>query len=132
MKVIQKTKKQMYVPIEQAEAAVRQAQQTAAMYYTQLCGEHMIIMLHDEFGFGRDRCTKAIAAYMQRLEDWANAVDAEWDAETFRMSYKEKHSTTYELAHAFTRHDEALEPLVYGFKPYTDRYSYVGEGRWKR
>lgn len=46
------------VPLQQVEAAVKIASHNTAAFTAQMVEEQMILMLHDEFGFGRDRCMR--------------------------------------------------------------------------
>ena len=128
MKVIQKTKKQMYVPIEQAEAAVDKALADNTRLVLNICEEMMLIMLHETFGFGRERCMKAINAHRALMYEWKDNTTSEFNAETFRMNYKEKKNTNVELAWCWKNHDRALEPLIDPdqWEPYTVRYAGLG------
>ena len=121
------------VPLQQVEAAVTLASKNTAAFTLQMCQEQMLLMLHDEFGFGRDRCMKALSALQERLSAWEKDVNQEWDAETFRMNYRERLEHRTELAWTWENHDRALEPLVDPaiWQPYTERYrGFGGTGAW--
>lgn len=121
------------VPLPQVEAAVRIASENSMKYAIQLCQEQMLLTLHDEFGFGRDRCMRALGAMQEHLNQWRESVEKEFDAETFRLSCKQKNTAEIELAWTFERHDAALKPLVDPeiWRPYQDRYGdFGGRGSW--
>jgi len=121
------------VPLEQVEAAMVIATRNTAAFTIQMIEEQMLLMLHEEFGFGRERCMKALRAIQQQMAQWEENVNQEFDAETFRMRYKERMEHRTELSWTWTKHDEALEPLVDPeiWRPYTERYKgFGGTGAW--
>ena len=121
------------VPIQQVEAAVTIASRNTAAFTVQMVEEQMILMLHDEFGFGRDRCMRALEKLQERLTAWEQDVNQEFDAETFRMNYRERLEHRTELAWTWERHDQALRPLVDPavWRPYMERYKgFGGTGAW--
>lgn len=121
------------VPMNQVEAAVRLASHNSAAFSVQIVEEQMLLMLHEQFGFGRERCMKALRALAVRMADWEKDVMSEFDAETFRMGYKAKQNHRTELAWTIEKHDAALEPLIDPevWKPWKERYrSFGGTGVW--
>ena len=129
----QKRQTPKLVPLQQVEAAVTIASHNTAAFTAQMVMEQMLIMLHDEFGFGRERCMRALAAIQERLNEWERDVNQEFDAETFRMNYREKLEHQTELAWTWEKHDAALRPLVDPeiWRPYQDRYDkFGGTGAW--
>jgi len=121
------------VPLLQVEAAVTIASKNTAAFTAQMVEEQMLLMLHEEFGFGRDRCMKALAALQERMTAWEQDVNQEFEAETFRLRYKERLDYRTELAWTWEKHDAALQPLVDPaiWKPYTERYKgFGGTGAW--
>lgn len=128
-----KIKRNVSVPIQQVEAAVDLAASDTAQFCIQMCQEQMLLMLHDKFGFGQLRCMDALAAFQERMTDWQNSVTEEFDAETFRYSYRQKQNAEIDLAFTWAAHDKALEPLIDPaiWKPYTERYGNLGgRGSW--
>ena len=122
-----------YVPIEQCKAAVDLASHNATGFTIQMVQEQMILMLHEEFGFGRERCMRALETLQIRLAEWQSSVTQEFDAETFRMNYKQREDHRAELDFTWAKHDAALEPLVdpETWKPYKERYrGFGGTGAW--
>lgn len=122
-----------YVPIEQCKAAVSLAAHNATGFTIQMVQEQMILMLHEEFGFGQKRCMRALETLQLRLARWQNSVTQEFDAETFRMSCKQREAHRVELDFTWAKHDAALEPLVdpTTWRPYKERYrSFGGTGAW--
>ena len=121
------------VPIEQMRAAVDRAANNATAFTLQMCQEQMLLMLHASFGFGRDRCMRALEDFQARMREWQDSVTQEFDAETFRMNYKDKQAHRTELAWTWAKHDEALEPLIDPeiWQPYKVRYrGFGGTGAW--
>lgn len=121
------------VPLDQVEAAVQIAAHNTAAFTIQMCQEQMMLTLHQEFGFGRDRCMKALAAFQERLTNWQHSVEDEFNAETFRLNCKQKREATIELAWTWENHDRELKPLVDPeiWKPYQERYKvFGGRGAW--
>jgi hypothetical protein len=90
--------------------------------------EQMMLMLHEDFGFGRVRAMRALDGIQKRLTAWEQDVNQEFNAETFRMNYKQKLEYRTELAWTWEKHDAALQPLVDPavWKPYTERYKGFG------
>ena len=58
-----------YVPIDQCKAAVDLASHNATGFTIQMVQEQMLLMLHEEFGFGRERCMRALEALQIRLAE---------------------------------------------------------------
>lgn len=129
MKIINRPKKNILVTLDQAAAAIDLAVDKNRTFMLQFCQEQMILMLNDKFGFGRQRCMEAIEAFQERMEDFRQSVEDEFDAETFRMSCREKQDAGVELAFTWERHDQALEPLINPeiWEQYTERYKGLGE-----
>ena len=122
-----------YVPLDQCKAAVDLASHNATGFTIQMVQEQMLLMLHEEFGFGRERCMRALEALQIRLAQWEKSVTQEFDAETFRMNYKQREDHRAELDFTWAKHDAALEPLVdpAHWKPYKERYrNFGGTGAW--
>lgn len=121
------------VPIQQVEAAVKIAAQNAMAVTIQMCQEHMILMLNDVYGFGRERCMKALEAFQKQMTEWQKSIDEEFDSETFRLNCKQKQTARPELAWTWENHDRKLKPLIDPkvWKPYEERYKgYGGRGAW--
>jgi len=121
------------VPLQQVEAAVTIASHNTAAFTAQMVMEQMMLMLHEDFGFGRVRAMRALDGIQKRLTAWEQDVNQEFNAETFRMNYKEKLEYRTELAWTWEKHDAALQPLVDPavWKPYTERYKgFGGTGSW--
>lgn len=121
------------VPIDQVEAAMVIATRNTAAFVIQMIEEQMLLMLNREFGFGRQRCMKALRAIQQQMTEWEANVNQEFDAETFRMRYRERMEHRTELSWTWAKHDEALEPLIDPeiWRPYTERYKgFGGTGAW--
>ena len=121
------------VPIEQMEAAVKLAATNTGACFAQLTMELMMITLHDEFGFGKDRCMKAFEGVKARLQDFNDNVNQEFDAETFKLSYKERQKHRADIEWTWENHERALRPLVYDdiWLPYQERYGrFGGRGSW--
>jgi len=122
-----------YVPFRQMKAEVEIAASNAAAFSIQVTREHMLIMLHEEFGFGRDRCMRALEALQKRMTEWQENVEQEFDAETFHLNYRQRKQHRTELAWTWAEHDAKLEPLVDPaiWKPFRERYrSFGGTGAW--
>ena len=123
------------VPIRQVEAAVTLASHNTAAFTIQMIQEQMLLMLSEEFGFGRKRCMRALRAIQRRMAQWEQDVNQEFDAETFHMTFKERRDHRSDLDWTWKKHDEALRPLVDPeiFRPYTERYKgFGGTGSWCR
>lgn len=121
------------VPLPQVEAAVTLASHNTAAFTAQMVMEQMMLMLHEDFGFGRVRAMRALDGIQKRLTAWEQDVNQEFNAETFRMNYKQKLEYRTELAWTWEKHDAALQPLVDPavWKPYTERYKgFGGTGSW--
>ena len=74
-----------------------------------------------------------VEALQIRLAEWQNSVTQEFDAETFRMNYKQREDHRAELDFTWAKHDAALEPLVDPalWQPYKERYrNFGGTGAW--
>lgn len=128
-----KTARPTMVPLQQVEAAVNLASHNTAAFTIQMFQEQMLLMLNEEFGFGRGRCMRALDAIQRRMADWEKGVNQEFDAETFHMTFKERRAHRTELDWTWARHDEALRPLVDPeiWQPYTERYKgFGGTGIW--
>lgn len=121
------------VPLPQVEAAVTLASHNTAAFTAQMVMEQMMLMLHEDFGFGRVRAMRALDGIQKRLTAWEQDVNQEFNAETFRMNYKQKLEYRTELAWTWEKHDAALQPLMDPavWKPYTERYKgFGGTGSW--
>ena len=121
------------VPLPQVEAAVTIASHNTAAFTAQMVMEQMMLMLHEDFGFGRVRAMRALDGIQKRLTAWEQDVNQEFNAETFRMNYKQKLEYRTELAWTWEKHDAALQPLMDPavWKPYTERYKgFGGTGSW--
>ena len=121
------------VPMELVQAQVQLATDNAQAFTMQMCMEQMLLMLHDTFGFGRDRCMKAMAAYQERYDAWRQNIEEEFSAETLRMNFKQREAHRTELAWTWERHDAELRPLIDPkiWVPYKERYrSFGGRGSW--
>lgn len=121
------------VPVKLAAAMVETATHNAQAFTMQMCMEQMLLMLHDTFGFGRDRCMKAMVAYQERYDAWRQNIEEEFSAETLRMNFKQREAHRTELAWTWEKHDAELEPLIDPkiWVPYKDRYrSFGGRGSW--
>ena len=129
MKIINRPKKNVLVTLDQFAAGVDMAVGNDRTFMLQFCQEQMILMLNSEFGFGQKRCMEALAAFLQRMDDFRKSVEDEFNAETFRMSCRQKQDAGVELAFTWERHDKALEPLVDPaiWQPYTERYKGLGD-----
>lgn len=134
MKPIRKTSKnKKFVPMEQAEAAIELAAKDSTNFAIQMCKEQMLLMLHDQFGFGKKRCMRALESFQQHMTNWQESVDSEFDAETFRYSYKQKQRAKAELAFTWEKHDQALKDLISPeiWMPYQERYrDLYNRGDW--
>ena len=126
-------KRNISVPLNQVEAAVELAAKNTAQFCIQMCQEQMLLMLHDTYGFGRERCMRALEAFQARMAEWQRSVDQEFDAETFRFNFKQRQQAGVDLSYTWARHDRALEPLIDPeiWQPYTVRYGGLGgRGNW--
>lgn len=121
------------VPIEQAKFSSDLAAHNATGFTLQMVMEQAVLMLHEEFGFGPARCQRALNALRARMAEWQDAVEMEFDAETFRMRYKEREAHHVELSYLIAKHDAALQPLVAPeeWKPWKERFGgFGGTGAW--
>ena len=121
------------VPMKLAKAMVETATHNAQAFTLQMSMEQMVLMLHDTFGFGRDRCMKAMTAYQERYDAWRQNIEEEFSAETLRMNFKQREAHRVELDWTWEKHDAELRPLVDPavWKPWRERYrSFGGTGSW--
>lgn len=129
----QKPKCPDMVPYDQMLAAVNKAANNSAACFMQISEEMMLLMLHETFGFGRDRCMRALNDFRARMVEFEENITQEFSAETFQMKYKERTRHRAELAWTAKKHDAELQPLVDPalWKPFVERYKgFGGTGAW--
>ena len=117
-----------YVPMEQAEAAMKITQENAYGYAMQLCTDMAVIALAETFGFGQARVGRFLDALDRNICGFIKGVEWEFDSETVGLRFKEKEQARPDLAYTLAGMDAKLRPLFPPgkFKEYPERYGGFG------